>query len=62
MSKYTTLLFLKVQWGLVNRTRSEFNGNPLFGFPMVFLFEQNGGHFVQNQWKSDLLSGNHIVT
>ena len=28
------------------------NGNPLFGFPMVFYFEQSGGHFFKNHWKS----------
>ena len=22
------------------------NGHPLFGFPMAFRFEQNGGHFL----------------
>ena len=27
------------------------NGNPLFGFLMVFCLEQNGSHFVQNHWK-----------
>ena len=35
------------------------NGNPLLGFPLVFifpvafLFEQNGSCFVHNLWKSE---------
>ena len=30
-----------------------FDGSPLFCFPMVFCFERNGGHFVQHHWKSE---------
>ena len=43
-----------------------FNGNPLFGFPMacsfpmVFCFEQSGCHFVQNHQKSEQ-NGHHFV-
>ena len=31
-----------------------------FGFPMLFHFDQNGSHFVQIQWKSEL-NGHHLV-
>ena len=36
------------------------NGSPLFGFPMAFCFEQNGSHFVQNQWKSEQNVGHFV--
>ena len=31
------------------------------GFPMVFYFEQNSGHFVQNHWKSDRISNASVI-
>ena len=44
--------------GKTKRVRN-FNSSPLFGFSMVFVFEQNGGHFVQNLWKSEQ-TGSHF--
>ena len=42
------------------------NGIPLISFPMAFVFpmvlhfEQNDGHFIKNQWKSEQ-NGHHFV-
>ena len=55
IAKTVTIIFLGIHclgvysggWNTKGVLNS--NGNPLYGFPTVFRFEQNGGHFVQNR-------------
>ena len=57
-TRYLILFFYGGGWNTERILNSY--GNPLFGFPMVFHFEQNGGHFVKNPWKFEQ-NGRHFV-